>query len=90
MSDILIYIEIKVSKQDVQYSNNMSPSNNNKTLREQQHPRPAKIRKCEHKLSVAISYSDPLHGKLHHATTFQAVMGFPQFHLPGAHLSWKI
>ena len=25
-------------------------------------------------LSVAISYSDPLHGKLHHATKFQVVM----------------
>ena len=42
------------------------------------------------KLSMAISYSDPLHGKLHHATKFQAVMWFPQFHLPGLSLSWKI
>ena len=32
---------------------------------------PAEIRVCEHKLSVAISYSDPLHGKLRHATEWK-------------------
>ena len=38
----------------------------------------------------AISHSDPLHGKLHNANKFQVVMWFPQFHLPGPSLSWKI
>ena len=65
--------------------------NDYKTFRERQHPQPAQIRKCE-QLSVAISYkdSDPLHGKLHHATKFQAIMWFPKFLLPGPSLSWKI
>ena len=49
-----------------------------KTFREQQHPRPAEIGKCEHWLSVAISTSDLLHGTLHHATDFQAMIWFPQ------------
>ena len=53
----------------------------NKTFRERQHPRPAKIRKYKLWLSVAISNSDPLHGSLHHATKFQVVMWFP-------HISW--
>ena len=67
----------------------MTKTYTNKTFRERRHPRPAEIRKCEHHLSVAISYSDP-HHKLHHATKFQAVMWFPQFHLPGPNLPWKI
>ena len=62
----------------------------NQTFRERQHPRPAEIRKCEHKLIVAISYSDPLSGKLHHTFQFQAVMWFPQLQVPGPSLSWKI
>ena len=34
--------------------------------------------------------SDPLHGTLHHATKFQAVMKFPNMsHFPGSSLSWK-
>ena len=45
----------------------------NKTFRERQHPRPAVIRKCEHRLSMAISNGDPFHGTLHHAN-FQAAM----------------
>ena len=65
--------------------------NANKMFREQ-HPRPAHIRKCEQQLSVALSYSDRLHGKLQQATKlkFQAVMLFPQFDFPGPSLSWKI
>ena len=51
--------------------------NFNKTFRERQHPRPAEIRKCEHKLSEAISNSDSLHDPLLDATKFQAVMWFP-------------
>ena len=62
----------------------------NKTFREREHPRQTQSRKCEHHLSVAISYSEPLHGKLHLVTKFQAAMWFPQFHLPGPSLSWKI
>ena len=49
------------------------------TFRERQHPRPAEIRKWEHWLSVAISYSDLLPGNCHHATKFQALMWLPQF-----------
>ena len=64
--------------------------NHNKMFWEWQHLLLAEIRKCEHSLSVAISYRDLLHGKLHHATKCQAVMWFPQFHLPGPSLSWKI
>ena len=44
----------------------------------------------QNQLSVAISYSDPLHGKLHHATKFLLViLWFPQFRLPGTSLFWK-
>ena len=39
-----------------------------------QHPRPTKIRKCDRELSVTVSYSDPLHGKVHHDIKFQAIM----------------
>ena len=39
-----------------------------------QHPRPAKIRKCDRELSVTVSYSDPLHGKVHHDIKFQSIM----------------
>ena len=67
---------------------------NSKTFIERQHPRSAAIRKCEHWLSVAVSNSNPLHGTLHHATKFQAIMWFPCIskmgHLPGPSLPWKI
>ena len=46
-------------------------------------------KKYEHYLSVAVSYCGPLHGKLHHATKFQAITWFPQVHLSGPSLSWK-
>ena len=49
----------------------------NKKFREWQHPRPAELRKWKHWLSVAITNGNPLHGTLHHATEFQAVMCFP-------------
>ena len=45
-----------------------------KAFRERQHPRSAEIRKCDQRLTVAISSSDPLHGTLFHATKFHAIM----------------
>ena len=48
----------------------------NDTFRERQHPPPAAIRKCDYWPSVAISNNDLLHGTLHHATKFQAIMWF--------------
>ena len=64
----------------------MLTAKSNKTFSERQRPRQAEIRKCEHQLSVVITYSDPLNGILHPATKFQAVLWFPQFHLPGPSL----
>ena len=46
----------------------------------------------DHKMRTLAAcgyFSGPLHGKLHHATKFQAVMWFLQFHLSGPSLSWK-
>ena len=48
----------------------------NKTFRKRQHPWPDKIIKCEHWLSVAILNGGRLHGTLHRATKFQAVIWF--------------
>ena len=71
-----------------------------KTFRERQYTRPTEIKKMrisaecgnfiQWSASVTKSYSYPLHGKLHHATKFHAVMWFPKFYHPGPSLSWKI
>ena len=68
-----------------------------KMFRERKRPRPAEIRKWEHRLSVAISNSDHFHGTMNQTAKFQTLIWFPhtlwhesRYFRPGLNLAWKI